>query len=259
MEQKKPDDFVKTIDDEVLRERIRKLIIEPKQSSFWLRVFGNTTLTNFLLNALIAGLVGAGLTYYYDVRKLNTENALIAQRAKEDRELKRHEAEVGRAADTFDQLSRVLDKRLYRTWQLIWAYKSNKPEDIKKQIERYDEVRNEWNESLNRNLALTRRFFGNGMRDILEYKIYYTFSSLNDTLARHRSHLDHNTKDDAAELEKLDEYVRQVFQPCIYTFNVDMLTQIQESKIGALDPNLNNLVPIAAKKCPDPGVVAQII
>ena len=93
------------------------------------------------------------------------------------------ELERAEAAKVFDELSRLMDKRLYRMLKFHWALKRHESEeDIKHHLEEYREVLYEWNDCLNRNLALTEAYFGPQIRAHLEGKVYEGFSRIGSEL-----------------------------------------------------------------------------
>ena len=136
------------------------------------------------------------------------------------------QSELNRASETFESLSRLLDRRLYRTRLVLWDYKS-KDAPAGKRDERhksYSEVLNEWNENLNRNLALTERYFGSDMRDKLELGIIPKFIKINDFLQKEHRYYS-SIEEDTTNLNY-----------DIYAFNLGMLTRIQQKQIGGASP-----------------------
>ena len=161
----------------------------------------------FALTSILGGFIGA----WFQQRGWDHQKAVEYS-----------QSELSRASETFESLSRTLDRRLYRTRLVLWDYKSqdapaNKREEHKRS---YSEVLNEWNENLNRNLALTERYFGTDMRSTLELVIIPKFVRINDFLQKERRY-DSSIEDDATNLSY-----------DIYAFNLGMLTRIQQRQIG---------------------------
>jgi hypothetical protein len=104
----------KTISDEVLRYRIREGIQRANTPALW-----RTVLAAPLTSVLLAGILGVWLTHYYDTQRLRTENELIRNRATSERLLTQHEAEIDHAFTTFEDVSRLLDRRLWRARSLV--------------------------------------------------------------------------------------------------------------------------------------------
>jgi hypothetical protein len=83
----------------------------------------------------------------------------------------------------------------------------------------------EWNENLNRNLALTERYFGSELRQELEGSITAGFRALHSELV---SVLQNPNAESVEELKKhTDE-----FNPKIYLFNLRMLDLLQRGEVG---------------------------
>src|ERR1051326_2849715 len=157
-------DIPKLVSEEVLRQRIREGIANAVKESLWRRL-----LTAPLTSVVVAGVLGAWLTHYYDTQRLKTENELIKNRATSDRLLAQHETEIAHAFQTFESVSRLLDKRLWRARSLVWAAQENADtSELQRRRVAYREAVNEWNESLNRNLASIERYFGQTARGKLE-------------------------------------------------------------------------------------------
>src|SRR5262245_56208087 len=72
-----------------------------------------------LIGVLFTSLIGGALGYYFQEKSWENQN----------RE-KRYDAEISKASEVFDEVSRLLDRRSYRTRRLIWAYKDNDSEGI---------------------------------------------------------------------------------------------------------------------------------
>lgn len=118
---------------------------------------------------VFTGLIGAGLSASIQHRSWK-----LQQRA-----LRKH-AEVESASKLFEELSALMDKRLYRMRQVIYGIRKI-PTNREIAQARMDEYRNvlfEWNDKINRNLAMTRRYFGNDMRNRLEREIFFLFRKL---------------------------------------------------------------------------------
>ena len=158
-------------------------------------------------------LVGGSLGYYFQRMSWRNEN-----------NVRRYEAEIAKASEIFDDISGLLDRRLYATRRLIWAYQENDTEAIKKQREIYGQVVYDWNGTLNRNLSRAQRYFGNDMRDEFD-SIREGFRGIDAALVSYRR----NPNPD--ELQRIENMVDE-FNPRIYGFNIRVLTRIQEGKVG---------------------------
>lgn len=72
----------------------------------------------------------------------------------------------------FDEISRLMGKRLYRLRLVYWRLKCGHdgtgwPAEAAERFEEYPQVLYEWNDSISRNLALVQRYFGPAMRTSL--------------------------------------------------------------------------------------------
>lgn len=234
------------ITDELLRERIRQIVTDIKQPPVLIRLSTNTLVAG-LITVLVAGSVGAFLTYRYEVKRVEREHALASQRADIERQAKLTESEVARSFEVFDHISRLLDRRLYRTMRRVWGHKNKvSGEEMEKRNNAYREVLYEWNENLNRNLSLTQRYFGEGMRKVFENYINRDFVCLQELL-------DKDKPDLAVTEKKLYETNKYV-----YAFNVEMLARIQERRVGMLSTDLDRMTqPIPEPvdcKCEEPKI-----
>jgi hypothetical protein len=104
------------------------------------------------------------------------------------------EAEVVKASEVFNDISHLLDRRQYRTRRLISAYKANDSKEIKEWNDAYQKVLVEWNEGLNRNLALTQGYFGEDVRERLD-KIRVQFIRIDNDLHTYRRAQPHKQQD----------------------------------------------------------------
>jgi len=139
------------------------------------------------------------------------------------------------ALKVFEEVSSALDKRLYRMRLVFWAAKrcARAGADLSALRDALDDYRKtvaEWNDNLNRSLALVQTFFGGGARQQLEDHLYEEYSAIG---------------------RALDEFVREVSRsghadvpvPTIgrrltwlghevYALNLQMLELLQQDKLG---------------------------
>lgn len=206
----------KVISDEVLRHRIREEIAGAVKPTVWRAIFAAP-----LTSILLAGVLGAWLTHYYDTGRLQTENKLILSRATSERRLAQRESEVSRAFSTFEDVSRLLDKRLWRARSLVWATRDSADSaEIARRRTAYRETVSEWNENLNRNLALVERYFGQKQRGYLEGRI-------SDGLRTVHAEL----RDKSVSAEQLEERIDDLNNN-IYVFDVQLLQMVQTGDVG---------------------------
>ena len=145
------------------------------------------------------------------------------------------EADRAAAITTCIELSRLLDTRLYRMRKLYWSLQPSADgtideEDIRAQRSSYQEVLYQWNDSLNRNLAMTETYFGSAVREFLENTIYEQFAGIGRQLERAvRQQLRGEGCDDVKKLS--DSNFRSLSHQ-IYRFNLEMLSLIQAADVG---------------------------
>jgi hypothetical protein len=124
------------------------------ESTFWMDLL--KLLLGFLFTTVFGGLLG----WWLQSRSWAHQNRVRLL-----------EVERGEASKVFDEVSRLMDKRLYRMMKLHWTLKRGaSEEDVKQHLQEYREVLYEWNDALNRNLALTEAYFGPKIRAHLRVK-----------------------------------------------------------------------------------------
>ena len=77
------------------------------------------------------------------------------------------------------------------------------------------------------------------------------FANISIELRQHHTHPDHRAKSDQDKLAKLDCQII-FFNGCLYTFNEDMLAQLQEGRIGKLETNRSDITPNSLAVCSEP-------
>src|SRR5262245_8427057 len=99
-------------------------------------------LVGFLLTTVVGGLLG----YFFQLRSWSHQN-----------EVQFREQERERATKAFEEMSRLLDRRLYRLGQLYWGLggptEGGRKEDVARRMDEYCAVLYEWNDNINRNLV----------------------------------------------------------------------------------------------------------
>ncbi|MEV0821935.1 peptidoglycan-binding domain-containing protein [Nonomuraea rubra] len=189
------------------------------------------------LGFVLTTVLGGALGYLFQRR------AWAHQHKTQQREREREQA-----SRVFEEISSLLDKRLYRMRLVLWAAKrrvsgsSNEP--LSEARERYREVLLLWNDNLNRNLALTQAYFGAGARRRLE-ELYETYTAIGHALdqlmrdlggafARGKAETPAGSQliDEISPIERrLDELSHQV-----YHLNLHMLRLLQSGTLGQEAP-----------------------
>jgi hypothetical protein len=174
----------------------------------------------FLLTTVVGGLLGV----YLQRRSWSHQYNVQLAAARRDR-----------AVALFEELSRLLDRRLYRMRRLYWTLRRERERPLSergaKSLEDYDAVLFEWNDNINRNLALLERSFGSRMRERLDYEIGATMRSVGVSLENELK----NPSASEADLNEIDSRLGRLAN-LIYAYNIEMLASIQT---GTLTPPTN--------------------
>lgn len=181
------------------------------------KLFGRyNELVLLLLGFVLTSILGGFLTTCYQSR-----SRLDAERTT------RLQGELARATAVSEEVSRALDRRLYRTRVLVWTLKDNAPDpELQVAREEYRKAMADWNENLNRLYSSTEYCFGSELRSTLESSLAERFRSI------HRS-IDACVRDrGACDAAKIDEDIN-AFNPEIYSFDAQLLEQIKRGNIGA--------------------------
>lgn len=115
--------ITKTITDEVLRYRIRKLLDEPKPASRWKRFFGSQLFSvafSLIIGFLLTGAVGTYLTHYYSEKQAQLEH----QRTVDLNELE-HERSFA------DELNKVRVSKIAEVYEKFYVYEAAVEEVMK--------------------------------------------------------------------------------------------------------------------------------
>ncbi len=145
------------------------------------------------------------------------------------------ESERLAAKAVFEDLSGLMDKRIYRTRSVVWALdRSQLDLRAESQVsERWAELREvvtEWNDRLHRNLALTLNYFGKEMHQYLENTIYEEFKRIHAALRDEYIHARLDPQSPQASISLTTDLDR--LADFIYSFNAGMITHIQRGLVG---------------------------
>lgn len=127
----------------------------------------------FILTTVVGGLLG----YVFQRRAWSHQF-----------EVQRSAAERDAAAAALDELSSLLDKRRYRMLLIYWQLDQEDREEFERRIVGYRAVLEEWNDGLNRRLALVSTHFGADLKRELEglYETYREAGLLLDQAIREK-------------------------------------------------------------------------
>jgi len=181
-----------------------------------------------LLGFALTTVVGGSLGYWFQRRNWEYQN---------DRTLA--EADRAHATDICRELSQLMDRRLYRMWQLKWALFAQAPdlERIDGKMRDYRAVLYDWNDTLNRNLAAAEIEFGSALRHELEGRIYEGFAAVGRRLEERYHELTQN-EERGPQQQRSQEASRELLRlrEAVYRLNVTMLKQIRDGRVGRHAP-----------------------
>ena len=159
-------------------------------------------------------------------------------------ELRLREEERQRVATACEDVSLLLDKRLYRMRRVYWAIEGLEDDPAEMQrldarLSDYNDVLYEWNDRLNVNLALLGSHFGLSAREYL-YLLYQDFRRVGTELETAASHARAGI-DVMPELRAIDPEF-EGWHPTglnqrVNLLGLAMMTQLREGLVGASAPD----------------------
>jgi len=176
----------------------------------------------FVLTTVLGGLLGT----YLQRRTWDHQNQ--AQLRQED---------LRHAGDVCHAVSRLLDKRRYRMLRLFFAVRGRARETVSAEVlaarfSDYDQLLNEWNDSLNVNLALVGTYFGQCARAWLE-RAYETYQEAGARLED--AYRDAARGSQPAGLDELGMRLAGL-DDIAYRFSVLMMAQLRDGTVGRRAP-----------------------
>jgi phosphoglycerate-specific signal transduction histidine kinase len=170
-------------------------------------------LTGFLLTTIVGG---------YLSHSWQTRSAEIQRVAEQKRN------EIQAATAVFEDISRLMDKRLYRMRRISMGVGNDVDADImSRRWDAYRESLFEWNENLNRYLALTQMYFGQEARNTLERDIQTRFIAFGRLLENSRA----KKSSDNTYAKRLQ--VADDLNNYIYEFDLKLIDRIQHGDVGS--------------------------
>jgi len=130
---------------------------------------------------VLTSVAGGALGYWFQRRAWAHQHEIQLRDEEHQHEVQRREEEHQRALETFEEVSQLLDRRLYRMRRLYWAARDmaagrGGQERLATARADYRAVLAEWNDNLNRNLALIETYFGAPTRNVMSGQIYEGFA-----------------------------------------------------------------------------------
>lgn len=152
-------------------------------------------------------------------------NSWQSRAAEIEREAEQKRYEIKAATSIFENVSKLMDKRLYRMRRVSMGIGNEKnSNELNQRWDIYREALFEWNESLNRNLAMVQMYFGEDARLFLEKDIQLGFISYGRMLENSKNN---GYKD---RLQKADDLNNK-----IYNFDLWLIGKIQKGQIGSFN------------------------
>ncbi len=152
------------------------------------------------------------LTYSFQKRSFENQNRV----AKEERDKEQ-------TIKVFEEVSTILDQRLYRYRQIIYAFRSKDKKRIDRAFSEYREVLFKWNDQLNRNYAMVKKYFGPRKYHTLEKKINAEMRRIGSELEQILKNMDENMC--TGSLKKIWEEIDDLNGKVEY-FNQELLEEI---------------------------------
>jgi hypothetical protein len=183
-----------------------------------------------LIGSFITVVVGGGLTAwsqrFQENQRIEAEKRADSVRIMEQRR--------EQATSLFDELSPLMDTRLYKWRQLAWALEDRIAEDsLRKRYSDYQEVFYQWNYNLNKNRALVCRFFGPDLGEIFERQITPDFIELHQALYEiYKMPRSERPFIPSDSLNSIADSLNEV----IYSFNNSMAELIRSGQVGLTNP-----------------------
>jgi hypothetical protein len=180
-------------------------------------------ITGFLLTSVLGGLLG----FFFQNRSWEHQHKIQQAEQERQRQLQLAEQARGQALAVFDEISRLMDKRLYRLRLVCWSLQGDDGQSEHSRLARsrfkdYQQVLYEWNDSINRNLALLQHYFEPRIRQRLDNQVGGTFVELGRVIEEWW-----RTGVRPQSQEAIDARLRTLGS-LVYQFNLDMIRAIGE-------------------------------
>lgn len=178
-----------------------------------------------VVTTIIVGAISTAIGSYFQRMSWNHQN-----------EVKTKDSEKDKATKLFDTISSEMDTRLFSMRQVFWGIESTSvsEEEVKSRWADYRQILKHWNNSLNRNLSMVERYFGDKARQIFEEQIQKGFIDLGSELGKYYHNV--NKRKDFNKIkfnhraDELNELIRSI--------NIAMIEEIQEGRVGIFHPEV---------------------
>ncbi len=124
-----------------------------------------------VIGFLLTSVAGGALGLFFQTRNWSHQHRALQLDQQREQAIK-----------VFEEVSSLLDRRLYRMRLVFWAAKRCAPAGrdvtaLREPLEEYRKVLAPWNDNLNRTLALVQTYFGGGARQQLEDHVYEEYTA----------------------------------------------------------------------------------
>ncbi len=185
---------------------------------------GDSPLLLLVVGFVLTTVVGGALGFYFQQRAWGQQSAV-----------QRSERDLEAATKTFEEVSVLLDRRLYRMRRVFWAARRLAPApadttelDVAQRA--YRVVLEEWNDNLNRLLALVQTHFGRPLRERLQSELYDTYAAIGEELEqfmREASRTDRGAVRVRPVGRRLTDLGHRVF-----AYNLLLLAALEHERVG---------------------------
>jgi hypothetical protein len=192
-------------------------------------------IVGFVLTSVAGGALGS----WFQRRAWAHQHEIQLRDEERQREVQRRDEEHLRALKTFEEVSQLLDRRLYRMRRLYWAARevaagTGDLERLAAARADYRAVLTEWNDNLNRNLALIETYFGTPARNVMSGQIYEGFAALGRGLEEIVK-MASATGGSPIEVPRFGYRVTRLSR-AVYALNLQMLRQLRDDSVGRAAP-----------------------
>jgi murein L,D-transpeptidase YcbB/YkuD len=169
--------------------------------------------------------VGGGTLGYY-----------LQQRAwRQQTTNQRSERDLEAATKTFEEVSVLLDRRLYRMRRVYWLARRLAPapgdtRNLSSALLEYRSVVENWNDNLNRLLALIQTYFGRPMRERLQSELYDTYAAVGEELDQFVREVS-VTKRGSVRVRPVGRRLTDLSHR-VFAFNLLLLTALEHERVG---------------------------
>ncbi len=146
----------------------------------------------------------------------------------------------------FEELSRIFDRRLHRMRELdSWLMRPDESDEVTRSLARYREAVDEWNDNLNRMLALAQRYFGKQTRRDLDHGLMARVVDVGRRLEGRVRQYRAEQKSSPSLARELNAIANEVIN-----LNVRLIESIQLGAVGVFHPDVDDQRQPAVEETP---------